>query len=418
MGIDFYGNPDTSLLPQEIVLFMTAFKDTPRLRETAQVDDVALCEWRRLGVFLLSGPKSKTVQLRNAGLRIEAMLMSLDEILSPFAEPVHTGDGNERRLENLRRLLEIGADFGVLLFGQPCGWELNWTVRPSDEAHRELEILHSGQLHSSKIAEQVTNAASSQYQPLHNEPEPQPVQPQRKRRRRLGRSHSLKKKESQEQPHGQRCPPSSLQTQIERPMEENIGAALHPTITGESDIQRLHKQRQHPSDPYHQQFHHQRSTKQGEQSLSLRPRSDSDFPRIHYQESLHHGNKQNVPTTQKEIETPDPHSCKDEIEDKALPTFPKDNAAVKLEPNEHLAKLPERPQTRSRETRPEESFLDGSEESRVTTEQPLAAPTSQTGRPIIYFPALVKIKDEYGCKLSQPIMVLEPVVDRSFLATF
>jgi hypothetical protein len=36
MGIDFHGNPDTSLLPQEIVLFMTAFKNTPRLRETAQ----------------------------------------------------------------------------------------------------------------------------------------------------------------------------------------------------------------------------------------------------------------------------------------------------------------------------------------------------------------------------------------------
>jgi hypothetical protein len=36
MGIDFHGNPDTSLLPQEIVLFMTAFKNTPRLKETAQ----------------------------------------------------------------------------------------------------------------------------------------------------------------------------------------------------------------------------------------------------------------------------------------------------------------------------------------------------------------------------------------------
>jgi hypothetical protein len=51
-------------------------------------------------------------------------------------------------------------------------------------------------------------------------------------------------------------------------------------------------------------------------------------------------------------------------------------------------------------------------------EPPLAAPTSQTGRPIIYFPALVKIKDEYRCELSQPIMVSEPVVDRSFLTIF
>jgi hypothetical protein len=349
------------------------------------------------------------------------MLTSLDEILGPFAEPVHTGDGNGRRLENLRRLLQMGADFGALLFGQPCGWELNWTLRSSDEADRELEILHSGQTHSSKVPEQVTIAASSQYQPLHNEPEHQPAPPRKKRRRRLGRSQSMKEKEPREQSQRQQCPPSPLKSQIERPMEEEIGAALHPTVTSESDIQHLHQQRQHPSDPYHQQSHHPRSTKQeGDQALSLRPRSQSDsgFSRIHYQESLHHGKKQNVPITQKEIETRDLHSCKDEIEDKALPTSPKDHAAVELEPNEHLAQLPECPQTRSRETRPEESFLDGPEESRFTAEPPLAAPTSQTGRPIIYFPALVKIKDEYGCKLSQPIMVSEPVVDRSFLTTF
>jgi hypothetical protein len=36
LGIDFHGNPDISLLPQEIVLFMTAFKETPRLKETSQ----------------------------------------------------------------------------------------------------------------------------------------------------------------------------------------------------------------------------------------------------------------------------------------------------------------------------------------------------------------------------------------------
>lgn len=259
------------------------------------------------------------------------MLTSLDEILGPFAEPAHTDDGNERRLENLRRLLQMGADFGVLLFGQPCGWELNWTVRSSDEADRELEILHSGQTHSSKVPEQVAITASSQYQPLRNEPEPQPAPPRQKRRRRLGRSQSMKEKESREQPQRQQCPPSSLQSQIE---------------------------------------------------------------------------------------TRGPHSCKGEIEDEALPTSPKDDTAAELRPNEHLAKLPERPQTRSRETRSEKSFLDGPEESRFTAEPPLAAPTNQTARPIIYFPALVKIKDEYGCKLPQPIMVSEPVVDRSFLATF
>jgi hypothetical protein len=47
----------------------------------------------------------------------------------------------------------------------------------------------------------------------------------------------MKEKESREQSHRQQYPPSSLQSQIKRPMEENIGAALHPTITGESDIQ-------------------------------------------------------------------------------------------------------------------------------------------------------------------------------------
>lgn len=32
-GIDLHGDPATSLLPEEIVLFMTAFKNTPRLKE-------------------------------------------------------------------------------------------------------------------------------------------------------------------------------------------------------------------------------------------------------------------------------------------------------------------------------------------------------------------------------------------------
>jgi hypothetical protein len=36
MGIDFNGNADISLLPKEIVLFMTAFKETPRSKETTQ----------------------------------------------------------------------------------------------------------------------------------------------------------------------------------------------------------------------------------------------------------------------------------------------------------------------------------------------------------------------------------------------
>jgi hypothetical protein len=50
-----------------------------------------------------------------------------------------------------------------------------------------------------------------------------------------------------------------------------------------------------------------------------------------------------MPTTEKEIKTHDSHSSKDKIVDKALPTFPKDDAAVELQPNGYLPKLLERP---------------------------------------------------------------------------
>lgn len=43
MSIDFNGNPDISLLPKEIVLLMTAFKETPRWKETTQGMQVRLC---------------------------------------------------------------------------------------------------------------------------------------------------------------------------------------------------------------------------------------------------------------------------------------------------------------------------------------------------------------------------------------
>jgi hypothetical protein len=358
-------------------------------------------------MFLLSGPNTKTVQLRNSGLRIDAMLNLLDEILSPFAEPIHTGEGSGRRLDNLRRLLEIGADFGVLLFGQPCGWELNWAVRPSDEVQGELEVLNNGLAHSSKASELVTNTGNAQYPPLHNGSEPEPEPPKRRRRKRLGRSQSMKEKRSREQPQGRFYPPSAWRSQnFDTTVEEKSGATLQRTITGGSDTQHLHQHRSHPSYPHY------------DQSLSLRSQSESDFSPAPHQDWGLPGGKHNVSTAQNEMRTNDPNYRKDENKDKPPPTLPKDVNATELQLNEPPLRLQERPGTRSGETQQETSFLDGPEETRFKLEPASAAPGRQTAKPMTYFPALLKTRDEYGCKLSQHIVVSEPVVDRSFLTHY
>ena len=357
-------------------------------------------------MFLLSGPKTKTVQLRNSGLRIDAMLNLLDEILSPFAETVHTGEGSGRRLDNLRRLLEIGTEFGVLLFGQPCGWELDWAVRPSDETQRDLEVLNNGLAHSSKASELVTNIGNTQYPPLHNGLEPEPDPPKRRRRRRLGRSQSMKEKKSREQPQGKFYPPSTWRSQnFDTFVEEKSGASLQRTITGGTDTQHRHQHRLHPSHPHY------------DQSLSLRSQSESNFSPASHQDWVPPGSKHNVPTTQNEMGSNDQNYRKDEIKDKPPPTLPKDVNAIELQLNEPPLRLQEHPGTRSRETQQETSFLDGPE-TNFTPEPASTAPRRQTAKPITYFPALLKTRDEYGCKLSQHIVVSEPVVDRSFLTHY
>jgi hypothetical protein len=347
-------------------------------------------------MFLLSNPKSKAaVQLRNSNLRIEAMLDSLDEILSPFAEPEHSGEDSGRRVENLRRILEMGAEFGVLLFGQPCGWELSWTVRPSDENIPKIEVVEKGVfLQSSNVPEKVLDPEDEQSPAKQIDSDPQSHPPKRKRRNRLGRSQSTKEKstkKAREQSHGKIYPPSTWETQ-------NIDSyILQNTTTGGSYVQNLHQQRLQPSQSNHRP------------PLSLRSRSESDFSATNHQGSSLPG------TIQNGVKTHDPHSRNYRVEDEAPAPLPKDGNLVTVQPNDYSARLPERPNTRSGESHPETSFLYGPEES---TETSLPDPPKLTGKPIMYFPALLKIKDEYGCNLSQWIVVSEPAVDRTYLTHY
>lgn len=139
---------------------------------------------------------------------IEAMLQSLDEVLGTFAQLENTGEDNARRLDNLRRLLEIAADFRALLFGQPCGWELGWTMRMPDETSIEMVNAARGQPNNSKVSEQVANTPGTQYGPFRNDCKPQPASlPQRRRRKRLGRTHSTKEGKTREYPHQDRQHP-------------------------------------------------------------------------------------------------------------------------------------------------------------------------------------------------------------------
>lgn len=349
-------------------------------------------------MFLLSNPKSKEVQLPNSNLRIEAMLNSLDEILSPFAEPAHSGEGSGRRVDNLWRILEMGAEFGVLLFGQPCGWELSWIVRPSDENIPRLGVVERGGLpQRSNVPEQAIDPYNARSPSMQNEPDPQSDPPKRKRRKRLGRSQSVKEKstkKSGEQSHGKSYPPTTWTTR-------NIdNYFLQRTTTGGSYVQNLHQQ----------QLEHSQSNNRP--SLSLRSRSESNFSPA-YQQGL-----SLTGMTQNGVEIHDHHLRKDDVEGEAPAPLSKDGDFVIVPPNNHSARLPERPITRSRESHPETSFLYGPEESRPATEPPPPDPPKPTGKPIIYFPALLKTKDEYGCNLSQWIVVSEPAVDRSFLTFY
>ncbi|KAF8856971.1 hypothetical protein BDZ45DRAFT_675090 [Acephala macrosclerotiorum] len=413
-AIDFHGDPAISLLPQEILMFMTAFKNTPRLIENSQVDEVALCEWRRIGLYLLSGPESKTVQLQHTSYRIEMMLGSLDEILSPFAESDRGGAGNVKRLSNLRAIIQKATDIAVLLFGQPCGWQFDWTLRPVNEIEELIERPnghHQPNSHNSQPAQQGSIVVSARTQSSLSDLQPRPPSPEKKRRRRLGRSHSTKAKDvPRQEPRKDKYPPMTPIRLPELKAGEEIDeGVLYRTTTGGTDAQHKGGDQRHYPHSHYNEYHGRPSMEERTQSYTQRSRSHPEFAPIYQQETIQHRNAHDKSNIRREPETSDSFSFKEGHEGVAPPAPLKDTQDDGLQ---------QRPQTRSRQIEPQESFLDGPQQSRFKRETPVMIPSSRSSRPIICFPALLKVRDEYGCQLPEPLLVSEAVVDNSVLTAW
>ncbi|KUJ24056.1 uncharacterized protein LY89DRAFT_10482 [Mollisia scopiformis] len=418
-AIDLHGEPASSLLPKEIVLFMTAFKNTPRLKDDDPVDEVALCEWRRLGLYLLTGAQDRTVQLHNTTLRINLMVDSLDEILCPFAEPDHIGVGGGRRLGNLRSIVTAATDIGVLLFGQPCGWELNWKRRPTNDMHGANMTPNGLYQINSQVSQQQSNALTVRSSTSHSDVLPQLPPEQRKRRRRLqiGRSHSTKEKE-RDKPEKSRKdrdrPPvtaSIMRLSAQQDGAYSEGAPMYRTRTGETPNQ------YDGSQNYQGYDRQQLAEQEGFRSLTQRSRSEPHFTPIFQQEATQHRNINANSSPLREIEingTNEIFISNAGVEDSVPSTIPSNKYDNSLQTPQIIPG--ERPDPPPKHIGAQESFLDGPDQSRFRREsRTTIVPPNQPSRPIIYFPALIKVNDEYGCKLPEPLLVLEPMIDRSFV---
>lgn len=377
------------------------------------MDEVALCEWRRIGLYLLSGPESKTVQLQHTSYRIEMMLGSLDEILSPFAELDRSGAGNLKRLNNLRAIIQKATDIAVLLFGQPCGWQLDWTLRPINEVEELIErpnSHHQANSHNSPSTQQVSIAVSARTQSSLSDVQPRPPSPEKKRRRRLGRSHSTKAKDvPRQETRKEKYPPMTpIRLPEQKASEETDERVLYRTATGGTEHQHQGGQQRHYPQSYYHEYHGRPSMEERTQSYTQRSRSNPEFAPIYQQEVMQHRNARDKSNIRREPETSDSFSFEGH-EGVATPAPLTDN---------HDDSLQQRPQTQSRQIEPQESFLDGLERSRFKREPQVIVPSSRPSRPIICFPALLKVRDEYGCQLPEPLLVSEAVVDNSVLTAW
>ncbi|TEY43472.1 hypothetical protein BOTCAL_0369g00020 [Botryotinia calthae] len=141
VAIDLRGDSETTLLSPEIVSLISTFSSINRSKEAEEGAEIALCEWRRIGAFLLTEPGAKGRKKRPAGSvgRIKSRSDELDDVLRLFAKNTELSN---KRLENLNNITQIGEEFGMLLFCQSYVWELDWSLNPEDK-DSQTSLLYS-----------------------------------------------------------------------------------------------------------------------------------------------------------------------------------------------------------------------------------------------------------------------------------
>lgn len=365
------------------------------------------------------------------------MVTSLDEILGVFAEPEHAGDGSIKRLGNLRSIVSVATDIGVLLFGQPCGWKLDWKMRPTKDTY-ELPTRngYEPQSRQSQLPKPIGPDKTTSFESLDSET---PKQPRKriKRFQQLVRSQSHKEKERERDRNRRdkdRPPLTASVMRFAFPQGVEQEPGLHRVRTGESQ----NKITQHPK-PHYQEYDDGRSIK----SLTQRSRSEPYFMPIYHQESTHYDSihENASPIREREQDASDSYSFKAGVEDIVSSTSRRDHLDETLQTLQK--RLPERPRDNSTHSHAQELSFDDSrqkksvpvsstqhsgraqEQSRFVLEQSsrtvdhanLTAKQApiELSRPITYFPALLKTGDEYGCRMAEPLLVLEPLVDKTFL---
>jgi hypothetical protein len=75
--------------------------------------------------FLLSHSADDVYVKKGMEMRIEAATAMIDSALSPWQSPTKT---DAKRTENLRSILRVAADLGIMLFTHPESYAFNWTV--------------------------------------------------------------------------------------------------------------------------------------------------------------------------------------------------------------------------------------------------------------------------------------------------
>ncbi|KIW94190.1 uncharacterized protein Z519_05506 [Cladophialophora bantiana CBS 173.52] len=124
-AIDFFGQPEKSLLPEGVTSFLRA--------SSGQVTDshrsrLYLSRWRTGTAYLL-GPEESSEHRARSQMVMDALIADLDAVVWPYTNPETDTD----RRQHLVKICKRAQELGLLLLSQPAEWKFDWSNRQQAE---------------------------------------------------------------------------------------------------------------------------------------------------------------------------------------------------------------------------------------------------------------------------------------------
>lgn len=324
------------------------------------------------------------------------MATSLDSMLRIFAAGDREGKDNDERRESLHALLKLGAEFGLLLFAQPCGWEVDWDIPPVETVAEPIK-LHQ----SSRGSQQRPNIGSGKREVVRREqnrgPQVYKTQgtsgtqgkiPQMPRPRSMAGNEGFEAHRGKDpNQFGTRNPSQRPRASSVRSYNPEAAAGMNRTHPLSGDVQK-------------------------DQLGGNQRHEDPQFASTDSESRPQPGHVDGLSRECQAIH--DPHAVVQSASDSASNAELRQNERQR-QPNQELTVDAQGIDQASTASAPVQSQTYSNGDQRVPVDP--GAPT-KTGLPVIYFPALLKTTDEYGRKLRRRLVVSEPKVDKAILVSF